>query len=152
MIVFTVSRASIDAVANHIDHVRQRLIVGIRLGLRDALRGLARAEQEALSSHRRSGLLERILGQGGRVIESGGQIAAVYRPRMAGKQPHYWLEYGTRHAAVDHLLMQVAPKVYRMGREAFETSGQPFFFTTAEGFREQFFEILQARVEEAMKA
>ncbi len=155
MILFTISRSSIDAVSNHVENVKQRVLVGIRLGMRDGIRGLARAEQEAVSGHSRTGLLERILGRGGRVIESGEQISAVYRPRYAGKQEHYWLEYGTKNPAVEGKLMQInvaGTIMYRMSRKAFQTPGQPFFFATAEGFREQFFEILKARMDEVMKA
>ncbi len=155
MILFTVNRASIDAVSNHIENVKQRVLVGIRLGMRDGIRGLARAEVEAVSGHTRTGLLERILGRGGRVIESGEQISAVYRPRYAGKQEHYWLEYGTKNPAVKDKLMQInvaGTIMYRMSRKGFETPGQPFFFATAEGFKGRFFEILKARMDEAMKA
>jgi hypothetical protein len=155
MILFTIRRSSIDAVSNHVENVKQRVLVGIRLGMRDGIRALARAEVEAVSGHRRTGLLERILGRGGRVIESGEQISAVYRPRYAGKQEHYWLQYGVKNPAVEGKLMQInvaGGTVYRMSRKGFETPGQPFFFATAEGFREQFFEILKARMDEAMRA
>jgi hypothetical protein len=155
MILFSISRASIDTVSNHIESLKQRVLVGIRLGMRDGIRGLARAEQDAVAGHTRTGLLARILGRGGRVIESGEQISAVYRPRYAGKHEHYWLEYGTKNPAVEGKLMQInvaGATVYRMSRKAFQMPGQPFFFATAEGFRERFFEILKARMDEAMKA
>ena len=138
MILFTVSRSSIDAVSNHIDNVKQRVLVGIRLGMRDGIRSLAQAEVEAVAGHRRTGLLARILGRGGRVIETGDKITAVYRPRYAGKQEHYWLEYGTKNPSVEGKLMQInvaGATVYRMSRRAFQMPGQPFFFATAEGFR-----------------
>jgi hypothetical protein len=150
-IVFSINRASVDAIANHIDSVRERIRVGIRLGMRDGLRGLAQAEVEAVSGHDHTGRLARILGQGGRVIDTGDTISAVYRPRSPGLQLHYWLEYGTRNPAVEDKLMRM-PWGYRMGRKAFQTAGQPYFFTTAEVFRGRFFEIVSARVREAIQA
>jgi hypothetical protein len=155
MILFSVNRASIDAVSNHIENVKQRVLVGIRLGMRDGIRGLAQAEVEAVGGHRRTGLLARILGRGGRVIETGDQITAVYRPRYAGKQEHYWLEYGTKNSAVEDKLMQInvaGSAIYRMSRKAFKTPAQPFFFATAEGFRDRFIEIVKARMDEVMNA
>ena len=155
MILFTINRASMDAISNHIEDVKQSVLVGIRLGMHDGIRALARAEAEAASGHSRTGLLERILSRAGRVIETQDLITAVYRPRSPGKQPHYWLEYGVKNPAVSGELMQMnigGQVIYRMSRKAFETPGQPFFFATGENFRARFFEIVSERIGQAMSA
>lgn len=155
MISFALNRSSLEAALGHIDNVKQRVVVGIRLGMRDAMRGLSRQEVEAVSGHQKTGKLARILGQGGRVIETGDFVTGIYRPRSPDLQPHYWLQYGVKIPAVSGTLMQMniaGATLYRMGHRAFETPRQPFFFTTADQFREQFFRILAERLDQAIQA
>ena len=155
MILFSISRASIDAVANHVDEVKRRVLVAIRLGMSAGIRGLAQAEVQATEDHTRTGKLEHILGRAGRVVESGDQIVAIYRPRSPDLQPHYWLQYGTKNPAVGGQLMKLSlgnQVFYRMARAGFEWPGRPFFFSTAEDYKGRFFEILRDRVNQALNA
>jgi hypothetical protein len=155
MILITINPESITGIVDHLASVYRRILVGIRLGLRDGLRGLAAAEVEAASSHRRTGLLERILGQPGRIIETDDSIVAIYRPRFSGKQPHYWLEYGAHIPEVSDtvLAMQIEGEtMVRRGHQAFDVPAHPFFFATGEAYRGALLASIQARVAEAMRA
>jgi hypothetical protein len=155
MILFQLTQTSIDASVAHIQHVEERILVGIRLGMRDGVKGLAQAEVEAAAPHRKSGLLEKILGRAGRVIETDTEIVAAYRPRNAAKQPHYWLEYGVDIPAVEDTLMAMnigGETLFRRGHKEHTLRAQPFFFAAAEGYEGQFYERLSARVQEAMNA
>lgn len=155
MILFSVDSSSVQAVVDNIDHVKERVLVGIRLGMRDGIRALAQAEAQAVAGHRKSGYLNEILSRAGRVIETEEKITAIYRPRAQGKQPHYWLEYGAHVPAVTEkfMAMNIAGQlIYRTGHKSFDIPARPFFFQTADSFKSEFFQILQDRVDQAMKA
>lgn len=155
MLLFNISQTSVDAVTEHIENIKQRIMVGIRLGMRDGIRGLAQAEVQATSGHTKSGELARILASSGKVFETADQIVAVYRPRNAGKQPHYWLEYGTHVPEVSGPLMAMnigGEQLFRRGHRAFDVPARPFFFTTAEAYKARFLEAVSARVDEAVRA
>jgi|SRR6185437_11221148 len=155
MILLTIDQAAIDAVTDQIDMLNERMRVGVRLGMRDALRGLAQAESEAAAVHHRTGLLEKILGKGTKIIETDDEITGVYRPRYSGKQEHYWMEFGAHVPAVTDRLMDLhlqGEEAWRTAHEAFEIPAHPFFFDTAEAFKDQFMEMLTARVQEALQA
>jgi hypothetical protein len=155
MILFSIDQSSVDATVANIDHVKERVLVGIRLGMRDGIRALAQAEADAVASRTKSGYLEEILGRAGRVIETEDKITAIYRPRAQGKQPHYWLEYGAHVPAVADKLMAMniaGQLIYRMGHKAFDISARPFFFQTADSFKSEFFQLLQCRVNQALTA
>lgn len=154
MILFKLSQDSVESAVGHIESIKERVLVGIRLGMRDGLRGLAQAEVTAVASHRKSGLLERILSRSGKVIETDQGILATYRPRYSGKQPHYWLESGVNVPAVDaRMKMTVGGEaIVRMSHRTFTTRAQQFFFSTAEQYRETFLETLRQRMDEAARA
>jgi hypothetical protein len=156
MIRFDITPGSVDALASHIDHVKERLLVGIRLGMKDGLRGLSLAEVEAAAPHRKTGLLEEILGRAtGRVVETDTEVTGTYRPRSRDKQPHYWLEFGAHVPAVKNKLMAMdiqGQLAYAMSHPAFEIPAHPFFFAAAEAYVGTFLERIDARVEEALNA
>jgi hypothetical protein len=163
MILFNLSQTSVDSTVSYIDHLQERILVGIRLGMKDGVRGLREAEVEAGAAHppdprntKSNDLLANILGRAGRVIETGEEITAIYKPRNAGKQPHYWLENGVNIPAVENTAMNMIvgmrnPGWYR-AHKAFNEPAKPFFFSTAEAYKGQFFERVSARVQEAMNA
>jgi hypothetical protein len=168
MILFNLSQISVNECVSYIDHLQERILVGIRLGMRDGVRGLREAEVEAGASHygshysgsaqaqKPNDLLANILGRAGRVIETGEAITAIYKPRNAGKQPHYWLEYGANIPEVENTRMAMfvgmkAPGVYS-AHKAHTLAAQPFFFSAGEAYKGQFYEKLSARVQEAMSA
>lgn len=155
MILITIDQAAIEAVTDQVNMLNERMRVGVRLGMRDALRGLAQAESEAAAVHHKTGLLEKILGKGTKVIETDDEITGVYRPRYPGKQEHYWMEFGAHVPAVTDKLMDIripGEEFFRTQREEVEIPAHPFFFDTAESFKDQFMEMLQARVQEALEA
>jgi hypothetical protein len=161
MLLLEISQTSIAEVAEYIDHVKERALVGIRLGMRDGVRGLAQAEVEAGSAHppapgnKESDHLATILGRAGRVIETEDEINAVYQPRSAGKQPHYWLEFGADVPEVEHTLMRMnlaGEEFFRFGHKAFHIPAHPFFFSTAQSYLETWMQVLFGRVDEAMNA
>jgi hypothetical protein len=162
MILFNLSQTSVDESISYIDHLKERILVGVRLGMKDGVQGLRQAEVEAASAHppdprpeKDNDRLASILGRAGRVIETEDAIAAIYKPRNRGKQPHYWLEYGVNIPAVEDTLM--AMKIggdtdLRKAHKAFSIGAKPFFFATGEGYQAEFFERLKSRVEEALSA
>jgi hypothetical protein len=162
MILFTLDKTSVDSAVSYIDHLQERILVGVRLGMRDGVKGLAKAEVEAASSHQGTDpktaehdKLANILGRAGRVIETDESVTAVYKPRNLGKQPHYWLEYGVNIPEVEGPLMPMdisGQTLFRHKHKAFSERAQPFFFSTGEEYQGQFFERIQARVQEAMTA
>lgn len=161
MLLFEIQKSSIDETVAYIDHVKERALVGIRLGMRDGVRGLAEAEVEATAGHapspnsKDSDKLATILGKAGRVIETETEVVAVYQPRNRGKQPHYWLEYGAEIPAVERTLMTMqlqGDRVFRMGHKAFSLPPKPFFFTTAQAYVNEWFDKINARVGEALNA
>jgi hypothetical protein len=161
MILFHLSQTSVDESISYIDHLKERILVGIRLGMKDGVQGLRQAEVDAGSSHhserpeKDSDKLSNILARAGRVIEAGDAITAIYKPRNAGKQPHYWLEYGVNVPAVADTLMAMeidGETIFRRAHKAFSISAKPFFFATGEGYQAEFFERLKSRVEEALSA
>jgi|GEM_PF-5278324 len=155
MILFQITQTSVDASVAHIENMQERILVGIRLGMRDGVRGLAQAEAAAAAPHRKTGLLERILGRAGRVIETGTEIVAIYKPRSSSKQPHYWLEYGVSIPEVTDVLvpMQIGGEtLFRSAHKAFTEAAKPFIIATGEAYEGAFFERLSARVDEALHA
>jgi hypothetical protein len=162
MVLFTLDKTSVDSTVSYIDHLQERILVGVRVGMKDGVKGLAQAEVEAAAAHpsdprsKPNDMLANILGRSGRVIETDDDINAIYKPRNAGKQAHYWLEYGYHVPAVGNTVMNMivgmrAPGVYRAHKE-FSVPARPFFFSIGEGYQGQFFEKIQARVREAMSA
>ncbi len=162
MILFSLSQTSIDECVSYIDHVQERILVGIRLGMRDGIRGLREAEVEAAGDHppdprnKPNDLLSNILGRAGRVIETDSEVTAIYKPRNAGKQPHYWLEYGVNIPSVEGILMNMvagmrAPGFYSAHKE-FSEAAKPFILATGEGYQGEFLEKVEQRVDEALHA
>jgi hypothetical protein len=161
MILFSLSQTSIDESISYIDHVKERILVGIRLGMRDGVRGLRDAEVEASADHpsdprnKPNDLLANILGRAGRVIETDTEITAIYKPRNAGKQPHYWLEYGVTIPAVEDTLMAMSVEggvIFRRAHKEFAEAAKPFIIATGEGYQGEFLEHVETRVDEALHA
>jgi hypothetical protein len=157
MIEITLPKTFLDMFTDEVKMIEERMLVGERLGMRSALRGLAEAEVEAVSDHSKSGLLERILERGVKVLETEEDLTGIYRPRYSGKQEQYWMEYGTHVPEVDDRLMHMhfgasGDEGFRMHHEAFDVPAHPFFFSTAEAFQDQFVALFTAAVQEALQA
>lgn len=103
MLRLTLDPSSVAAVSDHIQNVRERVLVGIRLGMRDAMQGLAQHTAEeaphgdaAAPVH----LSERIL-QSPEVVETPDQVIGTVGPHGFGKRILGWLESGTQEPAVN---------------------------------------------------
>ena len=99
MIRFVVDPASVTGVTSHIEQLRERVLVGVRLGMRDAMQGLA--EHTADNAPSQTGKLAERLRQSAEVTETPDQIIGTVRPRGFSKSITRWIEGGVKQPAVD---------------------------------------------------
>lgn len=99
MIRLLVDPASVTAVTRHIEQLRERVLVGIRLGMRDAMQGLA--EHTADNAPSQTGKLAERIRQSAQVTETPDQVIGTVGPHGFSKSIARWIEGGVNQPAVD---------------------------------------------------
>lgn len=99
MIRFFVDPSSVSAVTSHIEQLRERVLVGVRLGMRDAMQQLA--EHTADNAPSQTGKLAERIRQSAQVTETPDQIVGTVRPPGFSAAITRWIERGVKQPAVD---------------------------------------------------
>jgi hypothetical protein len=166
-VIKLVTNAFVPELQEYCEQQKYRVLVGIRMGLRDWLIALTRAVILAAmrheggfdpAHHRGADDLVSILQRGIKLSETDYAIYALYHPKNLGLQPHYWLEFGARRKAVVHKLLAidmggaVGDELYRFGRRESVQPATPFIYPTFEQYKTEVVAMIQARIQEAMSA
>jgi hypothetical protein len=149
-----------DEVHAMLEETRVRILVGLRLGIREALFQLKTSWIEAAAPHFKSAgeddSLQAILGRTRpHLVESESELKGFLRPKNKGLQPHYWLEFGVKHPAVEGKLMAFDPgegMVFSHGEKAYTIAPNPIFEPTFQQCQAQMIARIEKKIEDVNKA
>lgn len=156
MIQLQVERASVDAVQDYLERVKQRILAGIRAGMQEAMENLAGTAIEQMSAagiQSRSGALVEAIGDSPKATETTEVIRGTVSSNVGIKNLGLWLEEGIHDPAVKGKLYQfTAPDgstVYTRGHRAFDVKPHPFLNPALEASKQPIMDVIAARVAEA---
>lgn len=157
MILFHVDEESAEKVDAHIAGLRDRVLGSIRVGMKESMEVLARAEADKLHGSPivgHTGKLEQAVLASPKVTETDTVIRGDVSSFVDGKPLGAWLEDGTSIPAVvgkviDFTAADVG-KVFAHGHRAFHVKAHPFQIPTLEESKQAIFDTIQARIGEAM--
>jgi hypothetical protein len=137
--------------------VKERILEAVRVGMREAMEGLAWTVADKLQGNpivSRSGkLLGAVLGSP-KVTETADVIRGTVTADVGEKHLGIWLEEGTHVQAVEGKLFQFTPAdentVYTRGHRAFDMKPHPFMNPSLAEFKAPIMEIIASRVAEAI--
>jgi hypothetical protein len=133
VITLKVEQASVDSTVAYIDQVKERILVGIRSGMKEAMEGLAAAvesklEGDPITSH--TGELAGAIAKSPKVTETASIIRGTVTADVGLKHLGIWLEEGTHVPAVEGKLYEFTEPdgdtFFARGHRAFDVKPHPF--------------------------
>jgi hypothetical protein len=147
---------SVDEVLEHVDVVRQRILEGIRGGMKQAMEDLAYNVADKLFGNpivSRSGELATAILESPKVTETPEVIRGTVTADVGRKHLGIWLEEGTHVPAVDGKLYEFTEpdsgSFYTHGHVAFQVKAHPFMNPSLKEYQTTIMQIIADSVAEA---
>jgi hypothetical protein len=164
MLQIVIEQSSVDGVAAYLDRVKLRIFANMKLGMQEAMEGLAAeavTQASAAGIQARTGALFRDILESPKVKETAelivGRVSAESEMTSGGRKFRGYLgtalDEGFHVSVVEGKLFQFTPPGaetrFTRGHVAFDVAPHPFLSRAKQAFADPIMEIIAARVAEA---